>query len=56
MRIVDNPISLDELRAMAEGLFGNMVKAVVDVDWEETARAEWMIPRSAKGSSGSSRD
>ena len=32
MKIVDSPISLDELRAMAEGLFGNMVKAVVDVD------------------------
>jgi len=32
MRIVDDLISLDELRAMAEGLFGNMVKAVVDVD------------------------
>ena len=32
MRIVDNAISLDELRAMAEGLFGNLVKAVVDVE------------------------
>lgn len=94
---------------MAEGLFGNMVKAVVDVDrkvmaldgelradeealllesgsrqeslWginiypelegpdriefdsminirpsQETDREEWMIPRSAKGSSRSSRD
>jgi hypothetical protein len=26
-----NPVSLDELRQMAAGRFGNMVKAVVDV-------------------------
>jgi hypothetical protein len=32
MRIVDHPISLNELKEMAEGLFGNLVKAVVDVE------------------------
>jgi len=32
MRIVDSPITLGELKTMAEGLFGNMVKAVVDVE------------------------
>lgn len=32
MRIADGPISLDELKAMAAGLFGNLVKAVVDVE------------------------
>ncbi len=32
MRIVDSPITLDELKTMAEGLFGNLVKAVVDVE------------------------
>jgi hypothetical protein len=32
MRIVEHPLSLDELKAMAEGLFGNLVKAVVDVE------------------------
>jgi len=29
---VEHPISLDELKAMAAGLFGNLVKAVVDVE------------------------
>ena len=32
MRIIDSPITLDELKTMAEGLFGNLVKAVVDVE------------------------
>jgi hypothetical protein len=32
MRILEHPISLEELKAMAEGLFGNLVKAVVDVE------------------------
>ena len=32
MMIIDAPISLDELKAMARGRFGNMVKAVVDVE------------------------
>lgn len=32
MRIVESPITLDELKTMAEGLFGNLVKAVVDVE------------------------
>jgi len=32
MRIVEDSISPGELKAMAEGLFGNMVKAVVDVE------------------------
>lgn len=32
MKIVEHPISLDELKAMAAGLFGNLVKAVVDVE------------------------
>lgn len=34
MRIVSERIALDELRRMAEGMFGNMVKAVVDIDRE----------------------
>lgn len=32
MRIVDAPISSADLKAMAEGRFGNLVKAVVDVE------------------------
>jgi hypothetical protein len=32
MRIVDDPISLADLKAMAGGRFGNLVKAVVDVE------------------------
>jgi hypothetical protein len=34
MKIVDGSISRDELRSLAQGLFGNMVKAVVDVSRE----------------------
>lgn len=34
MRIVDTTISMDELRRMAAGMFGDLVKAVVDVDRE----------------------
>lgn len=37
MRIVDATISLDELRRMAAGMFGDLVKAVVDVDRELVA-------------------
>jgi hypothetical protein len=32
MKIIDSPISLGELKVMAEGRFGNLVKAVVDVE------------------------
>jgi hypothetical protein len=32
MKIVDVPISLADLKIMAQGRFGNMVKAVVDVE------------------------
>lgn len=32
MKIVDSKISVEELGQMAEQMFGNMVKAVVDVD------------------------
>ncbi len=32
MIIVDNPIALNEIKKMAQGRFGDMVKAVVDVD------------------------
>ncbi len=32
MKIIDSPISLGELRIMAEERFGNLVKAVVDVE------------------------
>lgn len=32
MKIVDAPISLGDLRVMAENRFGNLVKAVVDVE------------------------
>jgi hypothetical protein len=32
--IVENEITLEELQAMAAAMFGNMVKAVVDVDKE----------------------
>ena len=34
MRIVKDPISLGELKQLAELLFGDMVKAVVDVELE----------------------
>ena len=32
MRIIDAKIPLEELRRMAEGRFGDLVKAVVDID------------------------
>jgi hypothetical protein len=32
MVVIDAPISLADLRALAEGRFGNLVKAVVDVE------------------------
>ena len=34
MRIVSDSLTIEELRRMAEGLFGNLVKAIVDVDRE----------------------
>lgn len=37
MKIIDNRISRDELRQMAANIFGDMVKAVVDVDKEIVA-------------------
>ena len=37
MRIVDTTISMDELRRMAADMFGNLVKAVADVDRERMA-------------------
>ena len=37
MRIVDTTISMDELRRMATEMFGDLVKAVVDVDRELVA-------------------
>ena len=37
MRIVSDSLTLAELRHMAEGLFGNLVKAIVDVDKEVLA-------------------
>jgi len=32
MKIVDGPISLADLKVLAEGRFGNLVKAVVEVE------------------------
>jgi len=32
MKIVDGPISLADLKVLAEGRFGNLVKAAVDVE------------------------
>lgn len=32
MKIIDSPISAGELKAMAEGRFGNLIKAVVDIE------------------------
>jgi len=32
MKIIDAPVSLDDFKLMAQGLFGNLVKAVVDVE------------------------
>lgn len=37
MKIVDKKLTIDELRQMAASTFGNMVKAVVDVDRELVA-------------------
>lgn len=34
MKIVTGTLTIDELRRMATGMFGNLVKAVVDVDRE----------------------
>lgn len=34
MIIISGPVSLTDLKAMAQGGFGNLVKAVVDVDRE----------------------
>jgi hypothetical protein len=32
VKIIDTPLGLGDLRIMAQGLFGNLVKAVVDVE------------------------
>ena len=32
MKIIDSPISQDDLKVMAEGRFGNLVKAVIDIE------------------------
>lgn len=37
MKIINEPVSLADLKAMAQGGFGNLVKAVVDVDREIVA-------------------
>jgi len=37
MKVIEKEISLDELRQMAEKGFGNLVKAVVDVEKETMA-------------------
>ena len=34
MEIIDKPIKLDELKQIAEKIFGNLVKAVVDIEKE----------------------
>lgn len=34
MRIVDKNISIEELKKMAEKMFGNLIKAVVDIEKE----------------------
>lgn len=34
MKIIDNKISLNEIKKMAEKMFGNLIKAVVDVEKE----------------------
>lgn len=34
VEVITNSIAIDELERMAAGMFGNMVKAVVDVDRE----------------------
>ncbi len=37
IRVVENPITLDELRAIAKERFGDMVKAVVDLERKNMA-------------------
>lgn len=37
MKIITQSVSLDELKKLAAGLFGNLVKAVIDVDREVIA-------------------
>lgn len=37
MEIIAHQVTLDELKLMAAGMFGNMVKAVVDIDREALA-------------------
>jgi len=37
MKIIEDKISLSELKQMAAGLFGDMIKAVVDIDGERIA-------------------
>ena len=34
MKIIREKLTLDELREMAQAMFGNMVKAVIDIDRE----------------------
>ncbi|MFH0852231.1 MAG: DUF5674 family protein [bacterium] len=34
MKIVENQITIEELREMAKNMFGNLIKAVVDVEKE----------------------
>ena len=37
MKIIEKEIAIDELREMARGMFGNLVKAVVDTEKEKIA-------------------
>ena len=37
MKIIDKTLTIDEFKQMAAGLFGDLVKAVVDVDREVVA-------------------
>ena len=37
MKIISEHMTLDELKQMAAGLFGNLVKAVVDIEREKIA-------------------
>ncbi|MBI3380104.1 hypothetical protein HY029_05095 [Candidatus Gottesmanbacteria bacterium] len=37
MKIIEDPISLEELRDVAKKLFGNMIKVVVDIEKEQMA-------------------
>ncbi|MDD5529284.1 MAG: DUF5674 family protein [bacterium] len=34
MKIIKDPVAIDDFRQMALGMFGNMVKAVVDIEQE----------------------